>query len=643
MNLVEKIKQVEIKVDTRISEDDRDFCERQQRAYDAARETLKEMAFIWTDSIARQKAIFEDKYGESDRYAYYLGNGKKLDAFCFRDELECLHRQFINKITSYYANTYSVELSAEKIIEQLLPVQKDEEPRKKMNAAEVYHKAMCELALQYTDVLDRIIIQLDGRSFQEKAFLELRGRCRDAVWNGCKPEPQYVQQKDMYCTWVVSSAISIRNNWDGVLANYDLPYVFVERLRDLERIRQGDFVLITTNVIVKYRRQIKYWMRIHGYKVNLVLDESDEITNPSSARTKAVLSCFRRCRAKLLTTGTSTRNNIVEFAPQLELLYNNSFNMISWAPYIYSTERDGDMTTKSNPYYGAPIPAYRKGYALFSAAHLPEKITVFGIGQWTQDIYNAEVLRDILDKTVITRSFKEIVGREIRRLHQVPIPFTGAERDVCKKAIEEFNQLRANYFATTGNSRKDAMMRLIQQITLLLRISAAPNTLMEYTGDLPGKLRKTTEMIARWDQEIVAVGVRHAVILNAYADAIRKAMPDRPLFLVTGATTSFAKRRALRKTLRESKNGILLCTQQSLPSSVNFEFVNKIIIPELHYNNAQMSQFYMRFVRYTSTEWKDIYFLTYEDSIEANLLQMVLAKERINLFMKGADTDLDEV
>lgn len=196
MNLVEKIKQVEIKVDTRISEDDRDFCERQQRAYDAARETLKEMAFIWTDSIARQKAIFEDKYGESDRYAYYLGNGKKLDAFCFRDELECLHRQFINKITSYYANTYSVELSAEKIIEQLLPVQKDEEPRKKMNAAEVYHKAMCELALQYTDVLDRIIIQLDGRSFQEKAFLELRGRCRDAVWNGCKPEPQYVQQKD---------------------------------------------------------------------------------------------------------------------------------------------------------------------------------------------------------------------------------------------------------------------------------------------------------------------------------------------------------------------------------------------------------------------------------------------------------------
>ena len=59
-----------------------------------------------------------------------------------------------------------------------------------------YHKAMRELALRYTSVLDRILIQLDGRSFQEKAFLELRGRCRDAVWSGCKAEPQYVQQKE---------------------------------------------------------------------------------------------------------------------------------------------------------------------------------------------------------------------------------------------------------------------------------------------------------------------------------------------------------------------------------------------------------------------------------------------------------------
>ncbi len=93
--------------------------------------------------------------------------------------------------------------------------------------------------------------------------------------------------------------------------------------------------------------------------------------------------------------------------------------------------------------------------------------------------------------------------------------------------------------------------------------------------------------------EIIAIGVRHKIVVDAYKAAIEEAFTERPLFVVTGETTSFAKRRSLRKTLKASGNGILLCTQQSLPSSVNFEYVNKIIIPELHYNNFRMSQFYI--------------------------------------------------
>ena len=183
----------------------------------------------------------------------------------------------------------------------------------------------------------------------------------------------------------------------------------------------------------------------------------------------------------------------------------------------------------------------------------------------------------------------------------------------------------------------------MQQITLLLRVSAAPNTLTEYEGGTPVKIRKAVKMAAQWNDQIVAIGVRHKNVLDAYVAAFKEYLPDRPLFVVTGSTTSFAKRRALRRTLRESGNGILLCTQQSLPSSVNFEYINKIIIPELHFNNSGMSQFYMRFIRYTSTEFKDIYFLTYAGSLESNLMQMVVAKEKINLFMKGKNADLDEI
>jgi len=458
-----------------------------------------------------------------------------------------------------------------------------------------------------------------------------------------------MEQECAFCTWVVSNAISIKNNWDIVLKNYGIRYVMVNRLKDLEQIRKGDFVIITLNMLSKYRKQIKKWMHRHK-RICLVFDESDEITNPSSIRTKAVLDVFRRVKWKLLMTGTSTRNNISEFAPQLELAYNNSVNMISWVSTIYRYDRrnkdeDGNpiLVNDSNPYYGMPIPAYRPGYRLFSESHLPEKITVFGVGQKTQDIYNAEELSEILDRFVITRTFEEVSGKDIKRVRQIPVRFSAEERDVYGKAIKEFQTMRSNYFASTGNSRKDAMMRLIQQITLLLRISAAPNTMVEYHGGTPVKIEKVMSMLEQMDDRIVAIGVRHKIVVDAYAEAIRLRFPDRPLFVVTGSTTTLAKRRALRRTLKDSGNGILLCTQQSLPSSVNFEFVDDVIIPELHYNNSRMSQFYFRFIRYNSEHEKNVYFVTYLGSIESNQMQMVLAKEKLNLFMRGQETDLDEI
>ncbi len=456
-----------------------------------------------------------------------------------------------------------------------------------------------------------------------------------------------MQHQRIHSTWVVSSAISIRNNWNVVLPNFDIPCVFVKRLSDLERIRPGVFVLLTLNMVSTHKKRLRKYLKCLGRNIQLILDESDEISNPNSARCQAVLSCFRRCRMKLLTTGTSTRNNILEFAPQLELLYNNSINMISWNPYIYrhclqSTVED-ETKRIQNPCLEQPIPAYKKGYSLFSASHLPEKITVFGMEKYTQDIYNADILSSILEKTVITRTFEEVSCKDIKRIHQILLQFPPEEVKIYQKAIEEFELMHHNYFSSTGNARKDAMMQLIQQIVLLLRISAAPDTMLEYTGDTPVKVMAAVEMVSSWPETIVAIGVRHKTVLHSYEKALQEYLPDRPLFVVTGENTSFAQRRSLHQTLKDSRNGILLCTQQSLPSSVNFEYVNKVIIPELHYNNSGMSQFYFRFIRYTSTEYKDIYFLTYAGSIESNLLQMILAKEKLNLFMKGQDVDLDEI
>ncbi len=113
----------------------------------------------------------------------------------------------------------------------------------------------------------------------------------------------------------------------------------------------------------------------------------------------------------------------------------------------------------------------------------------------------------------------------------------------------------------------------------MLRIGAAPDTVDEYEGDTPVKIMAAVELAAGWENEIVAIGVRHKVVLDSTPGQSANIFRTAPLYIVTGSDTTFARRRALRQTLLESGNGILLCTQQSLPSSVNFEFVNKIIIP----------------------------------------------------------------
>ncbi len=457
-----------------------------------------------------------------------------------------------------------------------------------------------------------------------------------------------MERQNAKCVWVVSTAISIKNNWDIVLANYNIPYRMVSKLSDLSEIKDGEFVIITLNMLSKYQKHIKKFIRRKSQKVCLVLDEGDEMSNPNGKRTKAILNCFRKVKYKMDMTGTTTRNNILEIAPQLELLYNNSYNMISWCNLLYTVEKGDDgesyIETQCNPYYGAPIPAYKPGYRLFADSFSPERITVFGAGKRTQDIYNSDELSKMLSYSVITRTFEEISGKDIRRLNQVIVRFSPEERKVYNSAINDFHVMRRKYFASTGNARKDSMMAIIQQITLLLRISAAPNTVGEYaSNEAPVKIKKVMSMLSEMNDQIVAIGVRHKSVVDAYAKEIRKCFPNRKLFVVTGSTTTLAARKALKEVLRKSGNGILLCTQQSLPSSVNFEFVNKVIIPELHYNNARMSQFYMRFVRFTSMDWKDIYFVTYAGSIESNQMQMVLAKEKINLFMKGQNVDLDDI
>ena len=336
-----------------------------------------------------------------------------------------------------------------------------------------------------------------------------------------------------------------------------------------------------------------------------------------------------------ITPGAYPKENVISIKNFHDKKYVSEIGGDAWGYVEYDCELPEE---KVRAYEFTPVNPMH-----CTAKQLAAMKRILSRGQKAMNAAHVSGSNFLVNRFVITRTFKEVSGKDIKKIRQVAVRFSDAEREVYRTAIESFERMRSRYFASTGNLRKDAMMRLIQQITLLLRISAAPNTVEEYHGGLPTKIAKVMGMLDDAKDEIVAIGVRHKNVVNAYADAIRDRFPDRPLFVVTGSTTTLAARRKLRKTLKESGNGILLCTQQSLPSSVNFEFVDTVIIPELHYNNSRMSQFYMRFIRYNSTRMKNIYFVTYLGSIESNQMQMVLAKEKLNLFMRGQDTDLDEI
>ena len=62
-------------------------------------------------------------------------------------------------------------------------------------AHDAYHKKLRVAKIRYEDVVDQIILLLDGRSFAEQAFHELAEKCHKASWNLYKNRPEYERKK----------------------------------------------------------------------------------------------------------------------------------------------------------------------------------------------------------------------------------------------------------------------------------------------------------------------------------------------------------------------------------------------------------------------------------------------------------------
>ncbi|ODP27510.1 hypothetical protein PTI45_03072 [Paenibacillus nuruki] len=440
--------------------------------------------------------------------------------------------------------------------------------------------------------------------------------------------------------FIVSTAMAIHLTWEVILDSYQEDFITISSFSDIERIRPGQIVLLSFERLQKIHYRLKRNIKKSGNKVALVVDESDEISNLNSLRTQAVLNCFRRAKFKLLTTGTSTRNHIAELFPQLELLYNNSVNMLNENKVSYEINKEGKLVEKKEKSYFKPFPPYKKGLEMFKQYFSPKKVTVFGLTKNSQNIYNSSALSDLIAKTTITREYKEIVGIKNYDYINHSVNQSVFEEEVYTKIMEEFNAL-LHYFKSTDNARKDSILKIIRQINLLIESSSTPHLFKEYTSTLlPTKMIHIMGLVDRFDEQ-VAIGTVYKKSAHEYYRHLKNKFPSRPIFLITGEVDFKLRLRMIRE-FQDTRNGILISTQQSLKSSVNIPSCNKIIIESLQWNMPKMDQYCFRFIRYTNTDPKEIHRVTYNRTIEQNLLALLISKEAINKFVKTLEIQDDD-
>ena len=433
---------------------------------------------------------------------------------------------------------------------------------------------------------------------------------------------------------ILAPAIATNMTWIPFLSVNRERFRVIRAESDLTNVPEGMFLVVSTSMLGKLRRGLVRYVKQTSRKLCLVFDESDEITNPTSQRTRNILCIFRRLKYKILDTGTTTRNNIAELYSQFELLYNNSVNMVCWSPQVYHENKEREIEEENNTDYGSPFPAFR-GHVLFRACHCPGKATVFGIEKQNQDVYNKEELSELIGKTVITRKFRDFAGEKYKIQTHTVSPSDG-EREVYRVIIEEFCRICELYYNSTGDAKKDAGLRLMRQIKLLIKACSVPHLIEGYSGDgIPNKT-KYIEKLVRKIPGKVAVGCTSIAAFDLYENHLSKCFPDRPVFVVKG-DVAFKRRQNIVTEFDSTINGILICTQQSLSSSVNIPACNQVILESLQWNIPRMEQFYFRFIRLDSKEMKDVHYVTYEDSVEQNLMALVLTKERLNEFIKTGE------
>ena len=198
VDLLTKFDSVSISVDNRITPADRSFCEWNQAAYEAAIIAYQELACYWEDMENTQNEFKHEIAGEFRHDYLHSDRGPQISLDLIRKHIHALHTDFIQVITHYFRDRYKITFRGRDIVDVLIPKEPDYRLRGDNSEHDAYLQTMQDMRVRYQDVVDQIMLRLDGRGLTEQALYELHQKCQDAAyWANEKHEARFERKKDV--------------------------------------------------------------------------------------------------------------------------------------------------------------------------------------------------------------------------------------------------------------------------------------------------------------------------------------------------------------------------------------------------------------------------------------------------------------
>lgn len=247
MDLLSKFDSVQITSDGRISEQDKAVCAAHQTAYEAAKSTLEELKYMWVDILAQQEIALQGT--GRPPITYVASSGLNISVDHIEKQIQLLHRLFIFNLVWYFNQTYHITVSNEEVKAALLPEEPDRYSCSEEDMAQ-YEKQMQDLSLHSDQIVEQILVRLDGRELQEQAVYELKEKCHQAVWNTYRGKADFVCKKDVI-------TLSYGCNFESLISNcWELTDGMKNVLRGLAHYETGSFAVMPKTIfnLLEYYR-----------------------------------------------------------------------------------------------------------------------------------------------------------------------------------------------------------------------------------------------------------------------------------------------------------------------------------------------------------------------------------------------------